>query len=406
VGRRHDRDGLLGDVDAVAQTGLVDRGKATDNERCGFVRDVQQHVIGPGALHDAVDGPGDDVAGRERPERMDVLHELDAVHRFEHAPLAADGFADEKRLGLGMIQAGRMKLDELHVGDRHARAVGHGNAVSGGDVRVGGVEIHLAAAPRGQHGHAGGKRLDLAGGFVEDIRPHATVGPGPAQLPRRDEVDGEVVFEQGDVRLPRHGLEQGAFDFPTGHVAGVQDPALAVAPFTAQVQLPSPVLAGRFAFAEPYAQLHELGNPGRPFLDDRSDDLLLAQPGPGVERVPHVQFEGILFAGDRGNAALGIVGVGFGAIFLGHDGDAAVGRHFEGEHQPRNAAAQHQIVVAFHGHLQVPRAVAGSGIRPGRVQSLALSIRRVLPTNTARAMWVPGRTCGTGSSVSESKNST
>jgi hypothetical protein len=49
-----------------------------------------------------------------------------------------------------MKQAGGMKLDELHVRDRHARAVGHGHAVAGGDVGVRGVEIDLAAAAGGQ----------------------------------------------------------------------------------------------------------------------------------------------------------------------------------------------------------------------------------------------------------------
>ena len=70
--------------------------------------------------------------------------------RLEHAAFAAHRLADQKGLGLGMIEAGGMELDELHVGDRRAGALGHGHAVAGGDVRIGGVEIDLAAAAGGQ----------------------------------------------------------------------------------------------------------------------------------------------------------------------------------------------------------------------------------------------------------------
>jgi len=41
-----------------------------------------------------------------------------------------------------------MKLDEFHIGDFRAGAVGHGNAVARGDVRVGGDQIHFARASR------------------------------------------------------------------------------------------------------------------------------------------------------------------------------------------------------------------------------------------------------------------
>ena len=68
--RRHDRDRLLGDVDAVAQAGLVDVRETVDDEPRRLVRDVQQHVIGAALLHLAVNGAGHDVARRQRFERM------------------------------------------------------------------------------------------------------------------------------------------------------------------------------------------------------------------------------------------------------------------------------------------------------------------------------------------------
>ena len=116
----------------------------------------------------------------------------------------------------------------------------------------------------------------------------------------------------------------------------------------------------------------------------------LQRPAPGFERVAHVQLEGILLAGHRRDAALGVVGVGFRAVLLGDDGHAPVRRDFQREGQPRDAAAEDQEIKLFHL----------------LVQSRALSISRVLPTNTASAMCVPRATFGTGTSVSGSKNST
>ena len=80
----------------------------------------------------------------------------------QDAAFAAHRLADEERFRLGMEQAGRVELDELHVGDGHARAVGHGHAVAGGDVGIGGVEIDLAAAAGGEEHVLRGDGLDPA----------------------------------------------------------------------------------------------------------------------------------------------------------------------------------------------------------------------------------------------------
>src|SRR5664279_6540606 len=92
-----------------------------------------------------------------------------------------------------------------------------------------------------------------------------------------------------------------------------------------------------------------------------------------------MQLERILLAGDRGDATLGVVGVGLGAVFLGDDGDSAVRRDFQRERQPRKAAAQDKEIKLFHRR--------------------ALSIKRVLPMNTASAICVPRVTLGTGTKV-------
>lgn len=93
---------------------------------------------------------------------MDVVHKLDALDGFEDAAFAADGFADEEGFGLGMVEAGGVELDKFHVGDGHACAVGHGDAVTGSDVWVGGIEVDFSAAASGQDGDSSGKGFDDA----------------------------------------------------------------------------------------------------------------------------------------------------------------------------------------------------------------------------------------------------
>jgi hypothetical protein len=76
---------------------------------------------------------------------------------FEQAAFAAHRLGDQEGLGLRVVQAGGVELDELHVPHPAARAPGHRDAVAGGDVGVGGVQVHLAGAAGGEHRVARGE---------------------------------------------------------------------------------------------------------------------------------------------------------------------------------------------------------------------------------------------------------
>ena len=71
MGGGHHRDRLLGDVNAIAEAGLVDVWEAINDEPGRLVGDVEQDIIGPALLHLAVNGAGDDVARRQRLERVE-----------------------------------------------------------------------------------------------------------------------------------------------------------------------------------------------------------------------------------------------------------------------------------------------------------------------------------------------
>ncbi len=84
-----------------------------------------------------------------------------------------------------------------------AGAPGHGNAVAGGGVRVGGVQIDLARAAGGEHGLVGQQGFDLVGMAVQYIGPQAA-RLGLTKLFAQDQVQTDMVFQYFDIRVGQH----------------------------------------------------------------------------------------------------------------------------------------------------------------------------------------------------------
>lgn len=126
---------------------------------------------------------------------MITVHEFAAVDIAQDAAFAADGFADEKGFGFGMVEASGMELDELHVGDGGTGAIGHGDSVAGRDVGVGGIEVDFAAASGGEEDDGGEEGGDGIGIAVEGVGTEATILAWAAEFVTGDEVDREMIFE-------------------------------------------------------------------------------------------------------------------------------------------------------------------------------------------------------------------
>ena len=127
-------------------------GKCSFRKVGRLVRDVEIDAVQAAFFHLEVDGAGDDVARRQFGARVVLRHE--AVRRpagAEMPAFAAHRLGDQKGFGVGVVKAGRVELDEFHVGHPAAGAPGHGDAVAGRRIGIGGVEIDLAGATGGQH---------------------------------------------------------------------------------------------------------------------------------------------------------------------------------------------------------------------------------------------------------------
>jgi hypothetical protein len=139
---------------------LVDVREMLDHELRVAVADVEVDVVEAEPLDLMVDRAGDHVARRELGALVEVRHEAVAGPRELQVPaLAAHRLGDQEVLDLQIVEAGRVELHDLHVGDAAARPPRHGDAVAGRAARRGREEVGAARAAGREHGRAGGEQL-------------------------------------------------------------------------------------------------------------------------------------------------------------------------------------------------------------------------------------------------------
>ena len=169
VGSGHHRNRFTGNVDPQLHAAGIDGGEVFDNELRRFVADVQIDALGPEPFHLMVDGAGDDVTRRQFGTGIEAGHKACPVGQFQYTALATHRLGNQKAFGLGMIQAGRMELVELHVGHAATCAPGHGDPVAGGEIGIAGIEIDLAGTAAGKHHERGLKNRHMARVAIEYI---------------------------------------------------------------------------------------------------------------------------------------------------------------------------------------------------------------------------------------------
>ncbi len=272
-----------------------------------------------------------------------MLHETAAVGQQQMAAFAAHRLADQEGLGVRVIQAGRVELDELHVGHPAAGAPGHGDAVAGRGVRVGGVEVDLAGAAGGEHGVAGGEGLDLARALVQrvDAEELPLLAAG---APAGDEIDGDVLLE--GVMLGWAARGRAGWSAPHRRWRPPRGPhGAGVAAFARQMQT-----AGRLRVGgEGDAVLRQPGDHLARLADHQPGDRLVAEAGAGDQGVVHVRLERVAAVDRRCDPALRPVAGALGHLALGDNGDAALVGKLERGGERGEAAAEDEDVVSMHG---------------------------------------------------------
>jgi len=206
--------------------------------------------------------------------------------------LAADGLADERLLPVRVRAEphdGRVELHELEVAQPGAGAQRHRHAVAGGHARVGGLAEHLAEPAGGEHDRAAVHGADAV---VLALAEHVQGQAGDAAVRGTEEVDGQGVLDDLDLRRPLHRGDQGALDLRAGGVtAGVRDAVAVVAALAGQAEVAGGVVV------EVRAELDELADRGRAVGDQDADGFLVARAGPGDQGVALVLVRGVLCGG-------------------------------------------------------------------------------------------------------------
>jgi RNA polymerase sigma-70 factor, ECF subfamily len=242
---------------------------------------------------------------------------------------------------LRVVQAGWVELHEFHVGHTAPGPPSHRDAVPRRAIRIARVQIGLAGTTGGQYDMTGCNRAHGPVPYIQDISTQGPVGV-MAQFRGGHQVDGHVVFQNGDPgRLTDLGLQRGLYG-PSGGIRSMSHAPVAMATFAGQVQ-------GRYAVyprspGERDAALLQPFDSIPPAFHHEPDRLLAAQARPGVQRVGDMGIDRVGGVQDGGNAALGIQRAAFLQRALGKDGHLHAVRQAERQRQARGPTADDQYI--------------------------------------------------------------
>ena len=214
---------------------------------------------------------------------------------------------------------------------------GQRHAVAGGHLRVGGELEELPRPAGGQYEVAAAELLRAAGERIEGFQAaDATVF--------HDDMRGQAVFQNGDLRHPYLAAEGGLYLGAGGVASGVQDARHAVGRLAGEGDLPVEGVEGD-------AEFDQVGDAVGGFLGKDAHGFFVAQPGAGGDGVLEVQLGGIHHADGGGDASLGVARVAVFDAALGDQQDAAVLPGQQRRVEAGDAAADYDIVVVFNGVL-------------------------------------------------------
>ena len=167
--------------------------------------------------------------------------------------------------------------------------------------------------------------------------------------------------------------------FVAGRVAQrVDDAAMAVAAFAAQEQL-------AVLDVELRAPVDQLLDLLRRFADDHLDDLAVAQPRAGDQRVGDVVLEAVLGIEHAGDAALGVGAVGLLHRVLGDHQHREPRIDLHRRPQPGDAAADDQHVGEV---VRNPLGMEGHEVARGTVQGACSAILLILLAAARETPWL------------------
>ena len=343
VRRGNNRNGVTSDVNSKRQAFFMDIRETLPDEFGIAVGDIQEHAVVSRLLHLGVDGACNHITKCQVFQWVIFFHKGLAPAINQSSPFTTNRFGNQEILGSGVVQAGGVKLHEFQISQLRPGAISHGQSIAGGHIRIAGINIDFAASTGAEQNHVGQESVRFLGVIIQHIDTPAgslleqchRSGADGAML--GDEIHGEMVFKDGDIRILFSSGDQGLFQGATGHVLSMHDAVAAVSSFSTQIK--------RSVFGALPVELdtdfQQLANPLRTGAHNQLHHFRVTQPITRIQRVLHVKLKGIVRTQDRGNSSLGVVGAGLQLIFLGHHGHGTKLRRFQSETQARHSTANH-----------------------------------------------------------------
>src|SRR5688572_31602825 len=100
------------------------------------------------------------------------------------------------------VEGSRVELHELQIRHGHTRTIGHGHAITGGDIRIRGVAVCLAEPARSKEHERRTECHQLASAVLEQQRTAAAM-PARVRIVGYKEIYGLQIFDQSDAFVLR-----------------------------------------------------------------------------------------------------------------------------------------------------------------------------------------------------------
>ena len=198
-----------------------------------------------------------------------------------------------------MVKAGWVELHELHIGYAATGAPGHGDAVPGGGVGIGRVQIDLARAAGREHGVVCRNGQHCVTPFVQYIGTVTTL-LFLAEFASGDQIYRDVLFEDGDVGVCQHAFGQCLLHRFAGGIGRMDDAAATVAALAREVEVGAAALGS----GKRHALVDQPTDSRCAALDHKACRLLVAQAGAGRERIADMLGQTIVRCLHRSDPAL------------------------------------------------------------------------------------------------------
>ena len=249
----------------------------------------------------------DDVAGSEVGQRVLGGHEGHAGLVAQRRALAPQRLRQQRPGHRRVVQRRRVELHELDVGHGRAGRQRHGDAVAGGQRRVGGDREQLPGAAAGQH-HVRGPR----GGTVRRCR-RGPRRPGSARPSRRARVASQCS-RTSTPAWTTAATRARSISKPVASPPAWTTRAVEWPPSRARARGRPPARLGRTTAPTVISSRSRVGTLGA----QDPDGLGVAQAAAGGEGVGEVQVRGVGVGEGGGDATLRVAGGRRGQLALGH----------------------------------------------------------------------------------------